>query len=258
LSYIEKPIASFLNNLSCRNQAINFTNNSVTINSGTITWTWNFGDNSSSNTFSPTHIYSQGGTYTITLVAQSNTCPQLSDTIRKQVNIKSAIEGIRYPTVRVVKNIPYPLSARNIGQQYLWKPLFDLNNPLIRTPIITTTTERTYSIKITSNDGCITTDTLLVQVYNKTEVFVPNAFTPNGNNANDVLRPIVVNIPMINFFKIYNRWGQEIFQTQKTGEGWDGKYKGIPQPTETYTWIFEGKDVDGNIIKASGKSILIR
>jgi gliding motility-associated-like protein len=157
-----------------------------------------------------------------------------------------------------MKGKPYQLSARNIGSNYLWQPSADLDITTSRTPVITPLQQREYQIKITSTDGCITTDTLLVQVLNKTEVFVPKAFTPNRNGVNDLLRPITVNIPLINYFKIYNRWGQLVFETRTQGDGWNGLYKGAAQPTETYTWIFEGKDSDGNLIKANGKTILIR
>ena len=89
-------------------------------------------------------------------------------------------------------------------------------------------------------------------------MFVPKAFTPNRNGVNDLLRPILVNIPLINYFRVYNRWGQLIFETKTPGDGWNGLFKGAMQPTETYTWVFEGRDSNGNLIKASGKTILIR
>jgi gliding motility-associated-like protein len=192
------------------------------------------------------------------LIAEPVSCPQNSDTIKKDLVISNSIPGINYTLVRVAKNVAYPLTARNIGNQYLWQPGEDLSDPNSRTPFVKTTSDRLYRIKITLGNGCSTTDTLLVKVYNKTEVFVPQAFTPNSNNQNDLLRPIVVNIPVINYFRVYNRWGQLIFETQRIGEGWDGIFRGERQPTETYTWTFEGRDVDGKIIRSKGQSVLIR
>jgi gliding motility-associated-like protein len=66
------------------------------------------------------------------------------------------------------------------------------------------------------------------------------------------------NIQELVYFKVFNRWGQMVFQTNEIGKGWDGTLKGVPQPTETYTWILQCIDVDGNIIKQSGRSLLIR
>ncbi|MGV3656330.1 MAG: T9SS type B sorting domain-containing protein, partial [Chitinophagaceae bacterium] len=90
------------------------------------------------------------------------------------------------------------------------------------------------------------------------KVVVPTAFSPNNNNANDLLRPLLYNIDQLNYFKVYNRWGQLVFQTQTKGAGWDGKINGQLQPTETYTWIVECVDRDGKVIRQSGRTILIR
>ena len=88
-------------------------------------------------------------------------------------------------------------------------------------------------------------------------VYVPTAFTPNGNNVNDRLRPLG-NIGKIDYFRVYNRWGNMVFQTNKIGDGWDGNYKGVGQQSDTYTWIFSGQMTDGQSIKVSGKTVLIR
>jgi gliding motility-associated-like protein len=62
----------------------------------------------------------------------------------------------------------------------------------------------------------------------------------------------------LNYFKVYNRWGQLVFETNTIGKGWDGNIKGVKQPTETYTWILECTDNRGEKFKKSGKSLLIR
>jgi gliding motility-associated-like protein len=89
-------------------------------------------------------------------------------------------------------------------------------------------------------------------------VFVPTAFTPNRNGQNDVLRPLLNSITVLNYFRIYNRWGQVVFETKVMGAGWDGTLKGTPQPSETYSWILECVGLNGQIIKRSGRTLLIR
>jgi gliding motility-associated-like protein len=91
-----------------------------------------------------------------------------------------------------------------------------------------------------------------------TEIFVPKAFTPNNNNVNEKLMPMFINVKQLRYFKVYNRWGQLMFQTNVTGEGWDGMFKGVRQPMETYSWILECVDENGNHVRRSGKTILIR
>ena len=92
---------------------------------------------------------------------------------------------------------------------------------------------------------------------NKVKVHVPTAFTPNGNNVNDRLRPLG-NIGRIDYFRVYNRWGAIVFLTNIIGDGWDGRYKGVLQASDTYTWVLVGQMLDGQPIKLSGKTLLIQ
>jgi gliding motility-associated-like protein len=157
-------------------------------------------------------------------------------------------------------NMPTALSARPDGVTYEWTPNTGLDNPASATPNVSTNTDREYLVRITTSQGCLFVDTVLVKVNAAvpvTTVAVPTAFTPNGNNANDQLRPLG-NIASIDFFKVYNRWGNLVFQTNQTGVGWDGTFKGVLQPSDTYTWVLLGKTTDGQVIKQSGKTLLIR
>jgi gliding motility-associated-like protein len=168
--------------------------------------------------------------------------------------------GARYADVLVNANTPTALSARPDGVTYEWTPNTGLDNPASATPNVSTNTDREYLVRITTSQGCLFVDTVLVKVNAAvpvTTVAVPTAFTPNGNNANDQLRPLG-NIASIDFFKVYNRWGNLVFQTNQTGVGWDGRFKGVLQPSDTYTWVLLGKTTDGQVIKLSGKTLLIR
>jgi gliding motility-associated-like protein len=117
--------------------------------------------------------------------------------------------------------------------------------------------ETDFKIYITDNAGCTTIDSQLVRIFDKYNVFVPSAFSPDGNGINDRLRPIIVGIRDIKSFRIYSRWGNLIFSTKDISLGWDGKYKGAILPVDTYTWVFEGVDEDGKSIIVSGKTTLI-
>jgi gliding motility-associated-like protein len=89
-------------------------------------------------------------------------------------------------------------------------------------------------------------------------IYVPRVFTPNGDGVNDVLKPILVGIPTFHYFSVYNRWGNLVFTTSDPGVGWDGRFKGVQQPTETYLWIAEGVDTDGNKVVRKGMVSLVR
>jgi adhesin/invasin len=89
-------------------------------------------------------------------------------------------------------------------------------------------------------------------------IYVPKVFTPNADGTNDVLKPILVGISAFHYFNVYNRWGNLIFTTQDPNYGWDGRFKGVPQPVETYLWIAEGIDINGKTIVAKGMTSLVK
>jgi gliding motility-associated-like protein len=92
-------------------------------------------------------------------------------------------------------------------------------------------------------------------------IFIPSAFTPDGDNLNDVLYPIVNNLVAYNF-RILNRWGQTVFYSIDPNEGWDGKYNGADEVPGTYVYRvnFEGLDFEGSKLKGKrfGTITLIR
>ncbi|HET6722034.1 MAG TPA: gliding motility-associated C-terminal domain-containing protein, partial [Chitinophagaceae bacterium] len=87
---------------------------------------------------------------------------------------------------------------------------------------------------------------------------VPKAWTPNNDGHNDNLFPFLVNITRIKYFRIYNRWGIKVFETNIIGQGWNGIYNGKPQMIDVYTWTIEAESTTGSIYKSSGTSVLIR
>ena len=89
-------------------------------------------------------------------------------------------------------------------------------------------------------------------------VFVPTAFTPNNDGKNDVIRPIAVGVEKINFFSIYNRWGQLVFTTTANRQGWDGRIGGVLQSSNVYVWMVSAIDYTGKTIFLKGTVTLIR
>jgi gliding motility-associated-like protein len=89
-------------------------------------------------------------------------------------------------------------------------------------------------------------------------IYVPRAFTPNNDGNNDLLKPILVGIQTFHYFTVYNRWGNIIFTTTDPNQGWDGTFKGVAQPVETYLWVAEGIDINGKKIVAKGMTSLVR
>lgn len=155
-----------------------------------------------------------------------------------------------------VSDVPEANSFQWQSGNYLSNPnsnnpvaLFNLNSP---SPI-------TYVVTASTPDGCTGTDTIQIKIYKTpASIFVPNAFTPNGDGHNDVLTPIYAGMRQVNYFSVFNRWGQLVFSTNKPGVGWDGKLNGQLQASDTYVYQVQGIDYNGQIISAKGHIVLIR
>ncbi len=92
----------------------------------------------------------------------------------------------------------------------------------------------------------------------ESDLFVPKAWSPNGDGNNDKLYPLTINIKEIFYFRIFNRWGQMVFETNVIGNGWDGVWQGKPMVSDVYTWTVEAIGLDGKYYKRAGNSVLLR
>jgi gliding motility-associated-like protein len=141
-------------------------------------------------------------------------------------------------------------------------PATGLNDPDIANPIALLSSavdSVRYLVKATDTKGCYGTDDIVVYVYKTApEIFVPSAFTPNGDGKNDVIRPVTVGITQLEYFRIYNRWGQLLYSTGEVGQGWDGTLNGTRQPSGTYVYMARGTDYRGNAVSRKGTVVLIR
>ena len=87
-------------------------------------------------------------------------------------------------------------------------------------------------------NGCITATQSPVEQQLCCQIFLPDAFTPNNDTKNDVYRILEYGGGVImGEFRIYNRWGQEVFSTRDITQGWDGNFKGQPQNMDTYSYV---------------------
>ncbi|MBL7732521.1 MAG: gliding motility-associated C-terminal domain-containing protein [Chitinophagaceae bacterium] len=165
----------------------------------------------------------------------------------------------------VVGNQPLQLNATvndATANVFTWTPAFGLNNAFIHNPIATLSAETgsiMYIVRATNPQGCYGEDNIIVTVF-KTgpEIFVPSAFTPNGDGLNDIIRPICVGIKDLVYFRLYNRWGQLVYSTGEIGAGWDGRISGRVQDSNTYVYLAQGIDFLGNTIFRKGTTTLIR
>ena len=121
--------------------------------------------------------------------------------------------------------------------------------------------ERTYRVRLIAGNQtlrCMDSTEKIIRVLNHCLIEVPTAFTPNNDGLNDWFSPHNA-LKAINYnFRVFNRWGQLVFETNDKQAFWNGRYKGNLQPTETYVWTAEGTDKQGAIINRRGQTILLR
>ncbi|MBK8519992.1 MAG: gliding motility-associated C-terminal domain-containing protein [Chitinophagaceae bacterium] len=140
----------------------------------------------------------------------------------------------------------------------MWTPASSLDDATSYTPVFTDNKERTYTIVHKTAAGCLTVDTQVVKINKNIVIYVPNAFTPNNDSRNDLLKPFMIGIKQLTYFKIFNRWGELVFETKSINEGWDGRFKGNPVQSHTLVWMLEGIGADNKVYHAKGSTVLIR
>ena len=97
----------------------------------------------------------------------------------------------------------------------------------------------------------------MVKTHKEIAIYVPSVFTPDGDGVNDYLRPLLLGFEKVKYFRIYNRWGKMIYQTQSDLPGWDGRIGNVVQETQTVIWMIEAIDIDGKTHFRKGSTLLI-
>ncbi|RYD52104.1 MAG: gliding motility-associated C-terminal domain-containing protein [Sphingobacteriales bacterium] len=140
---------------------------------------------------------------------------------------------------------------------YNWYPATGLDNPNIANPVARPAYTTEYIAYGTTEFGCKTSDTTYVKVMTESLVQMPNAFAPS-NDAASYYKPARLGSMTLKSFRIFNRWGAQVFQTANIEEGWDGKLNGEFQPMGVYVFIIEGLLPSGKTYYQQGSFTLIR
>lgn len=157
------------------------------------------------------------------------------------------------------------LTASSSGfVSYQWSPTATLSCTDCSAPIATPRATTEYVVTVTSDKGCKNSDSVTVFIYcHNDQVFVPNTFTPNNDGQNDIFYPRGTGMKSVTSFRIYNRWGELIFerrgfQLNDASAGWDGTYKGAQLSTDIFIYAIDGICDSGEPISWKGDVTLIR
>jgi len=227
--------------------------------SGGSSYTWSPGSFLSNSLIpNPMCLLPPGNIQYIVTIRDTLGCPKpVKDTV--WVRVYQRIKADAGPRdTSVVEGEPLFLHATGAAT-YVWSPATWLNNPGVANPVSLPQNNIQYILTATSLAGCKGTDTIDIKLYKiDPDMYVPTAFTPNADGNNDVLRPILIGMKDLNFFRVYNRWGVLMFSTTEKGKGWDGRYGGKAQDPATFVWMAEGVTYKGQTRKKKGYAVLIR
>lgn len=222
---------------------------------GALNYVWNATPGLTNYNSATTWAYPAVNTTYIVTGSDANGC---TGTASVTINVVDKI------TVLATKNRDVECGVNTIQLQgqgadtYTWSPAAVLSNPNAAWTNATITETTTFYLT-GSVGSCVGTDSITVYVYNNDEasIYIPNAFSPNGDGNNDCLRIKHKAKFEKYFFTIYNRWGQKLFETDDPNACWDGYYNGKEQSLETYFYYLKAKTTCGDIFK-KGDVIIVK
>jgi gliding motility-associated-like protein len=158
-------------------------------------------------------------------------------------------------------NVPtVQLRVNASGESFIWSPSVGLSNPSIANPAASPTVSTLYTVDVVNSNGCSSKGSVFVNV-SKNDDFklyeMPNAFTPNNDGLNDCFGMSKWGAVKIDYFEIYNRWGQLVFTANNASICWDGTKKGVKQPSGTYVFKLKVETFCG-VVEKIGNVMLIR
>jgi len=248
--------------LGCAPYLATFTNTSI----AGQTFYWNFGDGSpiDSVDYSPTHLYPNIGTYTVAVTAVDSTTCNITDTYSFTINVQGKpTAAFSYtPEPPQPANTPTVFTdASSPGVKYEWF-FGDGTSETKTTPdtvvhLYNKTDTFDVCEVVTNASGCTDTACHAVPALINPLLDVPNAFTPGRFGVNAVVKVVGFGITHMTW-RIYNRWGQLIFESVDPNVGWDGTYHGTIQPMDVYAYTLEAGFSDGTHATKKGDITLIR
>jgi len=267
-----KPVADFTFNNACEIDSVYFTDNStVGAPDIIVAWQWNFGDGGSSTNQNASHIYGTFGSYLVELIVTSNNgCADTSQQVvfvspnpQAAFNVSDYIvsteDAITFTDQSTGSSaIPDTIAIDSWDWDFYY-PAAGIGDSMSTfqnsSHLYGDTGYYVIQLVITNEYGC--TDTILDTVQVGLNPLVASGFTPDGNDKNDIL--LVEGGPYSELaFIIYNKWGETIFTSNNQDDGWDGTFKGVPQPMGVYVYTVIAKSIDGKDHQLWGDVTLLR
>lgn len=254
-SLLPNSNAAFEVDPNCESLLLNINNTSIA-----QTYDWDFGDGGSSNLEFPVYSYNAAGDYTVTLIVYDTLSCNFTDTAMATVEI------LPFPIAQFFTDSNYyiypdEVTFTNQSQNFdsfIWEFGDGTTNNFDENPIHAF--EEVYEITTCLevwNDYCADTFCKDFFIDFIELIGVPNSFSPNGDGVNDIIYVEGVGIEYL-LFRIYNRWGELIFESRDQSLGWDGTFRGVKQEMEVYTYLVDATYINGVNTKLKGNITLLK
>jgi gliding motility-associated-like protein len=180
------------------------------------------------------------------------------DTLMAEITVNPLPDIEAFPVDTTIKYGSSITLLATGGQVYSWTPTGSLNDAYSPTPVATPR-ETTHYVAMGANEyGCIATDTAIVRINFRSDVLVPSAFSPNGDGLNDEFKVANIKYQKLLEFRVFDRWGNMVYEGNNPARGWDGTYKGQPAPTDVYFYTIRLGYADNYVETFTGDVTLIR
>ncbi len=198
------------------------------------------------------------GNYSIT-VTDGNGCTTISTTNIVTNNGPTALAN-GSTSIQIGNSATLTASG---GATYSWTPTTGLNNSTIANPVASPSVTTKYCVYVFDVNGCYDSACVIITVTPEPivcgEFYIPNAFSPNGDFENDIFTAYINPICLLEYkLIIYNRWGENIFETTDINQGWDGKLRGELSNSAVYAFYCKAKLINGKEFFKEGNVSLVR
>lgn len=233
--------------------------------SGATNYQWINNTNGLSNTGISNPIAKPNVDATYTVVGSDNYgC--FKDTVSTRIAVHNLPTVNAGPDVETIGGIPYQLHATASADviSWSWLPGNDLSCTNCAEPMATLKMQTEYVVKVSNRWGCTAIDTVVIKLQCAvSHVYIPTAFTPGNDGKNDLFYVKGSGINIIRYMRIYNRWGELIFERTNFGiddrnAAWDGKYKGQFVEAGTYVYLSQMQCISGELFTMKGTISVIR
>ena len=257
------PSADFIgfDTIGCQPLNVIFTDASYTPYGSILSWNWNFGDGQFSSLQNPSNNYNTAGQYSVSLEIETNhgCLDSITKPLYIQVNPEPSAIFTLEPEHSIKVDETIQFSDLSIGAtSWLWD-FGDGHTSTDQNPTHSYSSYGTYIVTLTVQNqfGCSGTISYELHLNPDVQLYVPNAFTPNGDGVNDLFYPVGEGIEEIEL-QVFDRWGELIYISSSINESWDGTYKGIPAKSDVYVWKIKVKDANNKVRVLTGHINLIR